>query len=305
MQLGFDLMRLLAVPAVFAVFACSAASGSNPSNDDGATVTTTTAGGAGGAGGAVTTTSAMGGTVTVATATSTGSGGNFVAEVYGNSPDVLYKLDPLTNVVTEVGKFSGCSSVIDIAINKDFELFGTAFSGLYRIDKRTAVCTLIKSGSYPNSLGFVPEGTVFPDKEALVGYFGADYVRIDPVTGATTTIGALTGGYQSSGDIVSVKDGGTYLTVRGTACTHDCLAEIDPKTGKLIKNWGDLGHDSLYGLAYWGGRAYGFSDAGELLEIKFDSQGVAAVPIPFPSKPPNLQFNGAGSSTVAPVMRPN
>ena len=304
MQLGFDLMRLLAVPAVFAVFACSAASGSNPSNDDGATVTTTTAGGAGGAGGAVTTTSAMGGTVTVATATSTGSGGNFVAEVYGNSPDVLYKLDPLTNVVTEVGKFSGCSSVIDIAINKDFELFGTTFSGLYRIDKSTAVCTLIKSGSYPNSLGFVPEGTVFPDKEALVGYFGADYVRIDPVTGATTTIGALTGGYQSSGDIVSVIGGGTYLTINGNNC-NDCLVEVNPKTGDVVKDWGSVGYPQVFGLAYWGGVAYGFGNQGDLFQINFGQGTVTTTPVNVPSPPMNLKFWGAGSSTKAPITVPN
>ena len=56
--------------------------------------------------------------------------------------------------------------------------------------------------TYPNSLSFVPKGTVDPNVEALVGYNGGTYVRIDTVTGAVTSIGNLGSGYSSSGDIV-------------------------------------------------------------------------------------------------------
>src|SRR5262245_35479269 len=47
------------------------------------------------------------------------------SEVYGNSADTLYKLDPDTKAVEVVGKFVGCTSVIDIALDKDSRLFGT------------------------------------------------------------------------------------------------------------------------------------------------------------------------------------
>ena len=291
------------------VSACSATD-SATNNDPEPTSTSSGNGGAGGQGGAASSTTTTT-SVTVAVGSGGGGGGlDLIPEVYAHSADTLYKLDPLTKQITTVGKMTGCPSVfgiIDIAVDKNNNIVGVSGTALWSIDKNTAACTGIgvAASSFPNSLSYVPEGVLDPSNEVLVGYRGSQYVRIDPSNGQVTVVGNLGAALISSGDIVSVKDGGTYLTVRGTACTHDCLAEIDPKTGKLIKNWGDLGHDSLYGLAYWGGRAYGFSDGGELLEIKFDSQGVAAVPIPFPSKPPNLQFNGAGSSTVAPVMRPN
>ena len=61
--------------------------------------------------------------------------------------------------------------------------------------------------------------------------------------GAITTVGAIGGGYTSSGDIVSVEGGGTYLTVKGgpNAC-NDCSIQVDPKTGSFLLEWGPLGH---------------------------------------------------------------
>jgi hypothetical protein len=83
-----------------------------------------------------------------------------------------------------------------------------------QIDKKTAHCTIFKStaagSKYPNSLAFVPEGTIDPAAETLVGYVSDAYVKIDPTTGAMTNVGSLnpnsTGTtWYSSGDIVSVK----------------------------------------------------------------------------------------------------
>jgi hypothetical protein len=136
-----------------------------------------------------------------------------VSEVYGNSGTELYRLDPNTKAVTDIGSFDGCTGVVDIALDEDSNLFGTTSKGLYKIDRNTAKCTSIASGEYPNSLSFVPKGTVDGNVEALVGYNEDVYVRIDPSTGKVSPIGSLGQGYTSSGDIVSVKGGGTYLTV--------------------------------------------------------------------------------------------
>lgn len=224
-----------------------------------------------------------------------------VAEVYAHSAGTLYKLDPTTNAVTTVGNFANCNdSVIDIAIDKNGLMYGTMFSGLAVIDKSTAVCTVIANGSYPNSLSFVPQGTVDPNEEALVGYEGSDYVRIDKVTGAKTIIGSLgNDGYFSSGDMVSLIAGASYLTVNGNACA-DCIVEVDPTTGALVNMIGSLSHNTVYGLAYWGGVAYGFDDAGELFSIDVTNGTTTAIPIP--NAPPGLSFWGAGSTTAAPHM---
>src|SRR5262245_62325508 len=97
-----------------------------------------------------------------------GQGGGIPAgetEVFGHSADTLYKLDPITKEVTVVGLFSGLNgdSMIDIALDKDGNMVGTAFGGLYNIDKTTGNSTLIVAGSFPNSLSFVPQGTVDPN----------------------------------------------------------------------------------------------------------------------------------------------
>lgn len=230
-----------------------------------------------------------------------------VNEIYGHSATTLFKLDPKTSAVTEVGDFSGCGPVIDIALDEASNLFATSYNALYTVDKTSAQCTEIAKGSYPNSLSFVPKGTVDPNVEALVGYEDASYVRIDPKTGAKSTIGALGGGLTSSGDIVSVKGGKTYLTVKGTGktcTTNDCLVEVDPATGALVKNWGSIEHHNVFGLSFWGGKVFGFNEAGDLFEVTFGSSQLATSLISMPNKPSALSFWGAGSSTSAPLVEP-
>ncbi|CAN5925811.1 hypothetical protein BH11MYX4_BH11MYX4_23410 [soil metagenome] len=228
-----------------------------------------------------------------------------VNEVFGHSADSLFRLDPKTNTVTDVGPFDGCTAIIDIALDETSTLYAASRNALYTVDKATAKCTQIATGTYPNSLSFVPKGTVDPNVEALVGYDDADYVRIDTKTGVKTTIGALGGGLRSSGDIVSVKGGKSYLTVKGTGnncTTNDCLVEVDPATGKLVKNWGSIEHHNVFGLSFWGGKVYGFDESGGLFEVTFGSSSITTTTIAIPTKPANLSFWGAGSSTSAPLV---
>lgn len=298
-----------------------AAAGCAAGQDGSASTGTAGQGGSGdgGAGaGLPTTSSGEGGddaTVTVSGSTSsTGSGGEEqVAEVYGHSATTLYRLDPETKAVTIVNPFSGCDDqVIDIALDKDSNLYGTTVNradpsdpvpsgGLWRIDKNTAACTLVARGDFPNSLSFVPAGTLDAAEEALVGYVGANYVRIDTVGGQITTIraNALTGGLVSSGDIVSVIDGPTLLTVKGGSCDElDCVIEVDPATGAAVGNLGSAGFNNVFGVAFWAGSLYGFTSEGDLFEfVKDESGGITTTPIPVGS---GLEFFGAGSTTAAP-----
>jgi hypothetical protein len=216
--------------------------------------------------------------------------------VYAQSPTVLYKVDPVAKTMTTVGNFNGCTSVVDIAVDANSNGYATTFSGVYKLDLTTAVCTLIATGSYPNSLSFVPKGTLDPSVEALVGYNGSTYIRIDTTTGAVTNVGSLTGGYESSGDIVSVANGGTFLTVTGNSC-GDCLLQVNPVTGDMIQNYGSVNHAAVYGLAFWAGTAYGFDDAGELFSITWSGSSLVTTNIPTTM---GLEFWGAGSTTSAP-----
>jgi hypothetical protein len=169
------------------------------------------------------------------------------------------------------------------------------------VDLKTAACTHISKGTYPYSLSFVPKGTLDPNVEALVGYNSAEYIRIDTTTGKVTNIGSLTGGYFSSGDIVSVIGGGTFLTVKGGPSNcNDCLLQIDPKTGNLIQSYGSVNHADVFGLAFWAGTAYGFDNGGEVFSIGWQNGKLVTANIPVPNPPPGLSFRGAGSTTSAP-----
>jgi hypothetical protein len=222
------------------------------------------------------------------------------AIVYAHSADTLYRLDPNTNQVSVVGAFDGCTQVIDLALDANGNAYVTTMGGFYTLDLRTAKCVRVASGVYPNSLSFVPKGTLDPNTEALVGYFASQYVRIDPATGAVTTVGQLTGGYFSSGDIVSVINGGTFLTVIGVNGCRDCLLQVDPKTGNIIQNYGSLNHAGVYGIAFWAGTVYGFDKAGQVFSIGWNNNQLVTTDIPVPNPPPGLSFWGAGSTTAAP-----
>ena len=153
--------------------------------------------------------------------------------------------------------------MLDIAIDRAGNMVGTAAMSehavingrLVSIDKMTAACTVLKTGSYPNSLAFVPVGTVLPDREALVGYVNDSYVQINPDTGLVSTVGnlnavAAANPWMSSGDIVSIVGGGTYVTIipRGSVTADpdgDRIAEVNPATGTIIRVIGATGATGL------------------------------------------------------------
>lgn len=242
------------------------------------------------------------------------------AEVFGHSGSTLYRLDPDTKAAKVVGTFSGCNepreSVIDIALDEASVMYGTTRTGLFRIDTSTAKCTKVADATankdFPNSLSFVPKGTLDPAKEALVGYVDDVYVQIDTTTGLITERGKLDNirpsKVRSSGDIVSVIGGPTYLTVTSigtdTQCkTADCLVEIDPKTGALLKNWGTLNaRQEVFGVAFWAGAIYGFTNSGSLFQVQISGGSLSLTEIPIPQAPVGLSFYGAGSTTSAPVQ---
>jgi hypothetical protein len=227
-----------------------------------------------------------------------------VTVVYGHSATQLYKLDPVTKAVSVVGTFDCSNQITDIAIDGTSTAYATSFGAFYTLDLNTAKCSLVSSGDYPNSLSFVPKGTLDPNVEALVGYLGDEYVRIDTTTGSLKSIGSLSGGYTSSGDIVSVIGGGTFLTAKNISCA-DCLLQIDPATGNMVQNYGSVGFGSVFGIAYWGGTVYGFTDAGDLFEITMQNGKVTTKTIAIAQKPSGLSFWGAGSSTSVPVASPD
>ncbi len=295
--LDMDFRHWMIVGAFALVTACSAGSSDNGnsagSDADGGF---STSGGSSGSNGE---TGGQGGGFLTTGGGGDGGAPEEIAEVFGHTASELYRLDPETKAVSLVNTFNGCNTVIDIALDKDSKLVATSVDGVYVVDKLTAACTLIEIGDYPNSLSFIPAGTLDPNVEALVGYRGDEYVRIDPQSGSIQSIGYLGGnGLFSSGDVVSVKGGSSYLTVTGNDCPTDCLVEINPSTGAMITNWGPLGYSAVYGIAFWAGSVYGFDAAGNLFEVTFTGGVMTTTLI----EQTGTSFYGAGSTTSAPPV---
>ncbi|MDB4945148.1 MAG: uncharacterized protein JWP97_4682 [Labilithrix sp.] len=256
------------------------------------------------------------------------------SRIYAHTQDTLYLYEPITNELKTIGKFScldptdSSDVVVDLAVDRTNTVYATTFSRFLKVDPLTAACTEIHAvgfdeDSYPNALSFVPAGTVDPTREALVGYAplaaasdSTEYVRIDTATGATTRIGTLNASatgpqYRSSGDLVSLIQASnrTFLTVKlvpadgGAPTGTDLLAEVDPATGTLKTILGDTKQTDIFGLGYWGGKAYGFSDNGRISEIDPATGTATVVKTLTAGDGGAAPWYGAGVTTEAPVTK--
>lgn len=247
--------------------------------------------------------------------------------VYAHTTDTLYLYEPVGGTLKKIAPFTfdkaGTESqIIDIAVDRTGNMYATTFSNFFSVDTATAKCTWIATTDpnvdFPNSLSFVPAGTVDPVKETLVGYasngdnVAVTYVKIDTTTGVMTTLGdmnaSLTGPrYRASGDIISLiqDQNRTYATVKlqvdGGASGTDLLAEVDPSDGHLKRIIGDTLQTNLFGFGYWAGKGYGFSDTGRIVEIDMTSgKSVVLLTLMDDAGAP-LPWYGAGVTTQAPI----
>lgn len=229
--------------------------------------------------------------------------GGPVGELYAHTATELYRLDLDLSKLTFVGKFSfdkNGGDVNDIAIDRFGTLYAVGVAAAYVCDRETAACKyLAKLPVSYNGLTFVPDGVVDPVEEALIG-MGADgsWNWIKLVAGKATIkkLGEFGGTWVTSGDGFSVFSIGTFATIKGKGNT-DSLAEIDPKTGKLLKIIGETGVTGLFGFAWWSGKFYAFSKAGDLytLDVK-TGKATKATNIQMPK---GKSWYGAGVSTRA------
>lgn len=237
--------------------------------------------------------------------------------VYAHSDSALFSVDPSSRAVRMVGMFrfptdGNNHSMTDLAVNADGEITGVTQDALYRIDPDTAGCTLIRSLPATDQrvfvgLTWVPVGVLDPAREVLLG--GATdgtLWRIDPSTGRTASVGALSSGWGISGDMVSIAGAATYATVRRTTgtSTADTLVTLTfttsgtSTTARMTTVGTITGYQSIYGLGYWRSTLYGFTRAGHLITINVRTGAGTDVSMP------TMQFSGAGVTTVAPVAPP-
>jgi hypothetical protein len=195
-----------------------------------------------------------------------------VTSVYAHTSDTLYRVDPDTLAITEVGDFgwsNGSDDMTDIAIDKTGVMIGISFDSVYRVDPSTAVATRLSNGltGMFNGLSFVPAAMLGQTgDDVLVGTRNTDgaVFRIDPTTGAKTQIGDM-GGYSSSGDLVAVE--GFTLQTADNGFSADRLVRLAPSTFAAAQIGSSIGFSEIWGVAYWKDKVFGFTNGGEFITI--------------------------------------
>ena len=222
------------------------------------------------------------------------------AMVYAHSATVLYEIHPTELTVTVVGNFNFTQlldQMTDIALDDEGNMTGITFNNIYTVDKETAQCQFLSAleGSTGfNGLSYLEDENENPFLVGAENGSGTVY-EIDPQTGAQVQMGMYGGGLTSSGDLVYVKDAGAFATAKHTGYTTDVLISVNTTTGAgtII---GETGFTNIYGLAYWGGQLFGFTEQGEFVLIDPDT-GVGTL-----VEATQYMFWGAGVTTRAPVV---
>ena len=190
----------------------------------------------------------------------TDSGVTIVTTVYAHTDDTLYAIDPSTNAVSTLGRFSGTSgagadkSVTDLAVNAAGDIYVNTMSVLYRATLPStpgADVTLTKVADIATqksqvffALAFTPAGVLGPNEGLIGGDGDGELWSIDPKTGATQDLGSFgqdgpSKAFALSGDVVFYLDATGapkgLATIRSCSkngsktcdTTNDYLAGID------------------------------------------------------------------------------
>lgn len=224
--------------------------------------------------------------------------------VYAHSATELFRIDPQTLQQSSVGTFSfagTAENITDIAINKTGDMVGISLNSVYSIDRDTAACTLLSSFGQGQggltSLSFVPVDINDADSAELLvaADFDGEVWEIDSDTGQRSSLGNYGTGIGSSGDIVSIVGFGTFATVNVMGEANDQLARLNPVTWQASVI-GDTGYDRIFGIGFWGGDIYGFTDNMQFITIDAFS-GMATN-----AEVGSVQWWGAAVTTLAPIV---
>jgi hypothetical protein len=171
----------------------------------------------------------------------------------------LYRLDSATGSAGLIGSIN-IQSVTDLAFQGP-TLWGLTFTQFIRIDPRTGAGVVIGNTTQNdlNGLAVSRDGEIYS-----AGFNSQQLMRIDPVTGSASPVGAL-GGFTSSGDLAFDSNNQLYGALNNAA-GNLVLATINPTTGAAAAI-GNIGSATCYGLAFHCCRLYGVTATGEVLSI--------------------------------------
>ncbi|MFT6399776.1 MAG: hypothetical protein ACJAYU_004545 [Bradymonadia bacterium] len=175
-------------------------------------------------------------------------------------------------------------SLFDFDTDSDGNLYGISGSRvLHRFDEPTD--SWIRVGGFTGS-----SGNGFAIDSGGVGYItaGNNLYSLNLETAESTLVGAMGGGFRSSGDCVVDKSNQLFMTSSGSG--PDTLVAIDRLTGEA-RLVGSTGSSGIWGLTAAWGFLFGFTSSGQVVEID-PGTGAAIVRHTFSGLP----WYGAASS---------
>ena len=235
-----------------------------------------------------------------------------------------------------VGSNKAAKTMTDIAVTKDGKLFGVSEGAAFPLTIQGSNVHCETTWPLPMTkfygLTVAPENTLGAQEVLIAADGQGGLYQIDATSGTPTQVGTLGTDPKTklpwalSGDIVFLANSGApigFATVRtcpsGKACaTVDTLIEVDVsaiKPGKqsVLKSVrGDTtkgswctnsaspqSFGSMFGIVAYKDVVYGFSRAGDVVEIH-NTDGTACLV----SSDMTRKFAGAGITTIAPVVAP-
>ena len=235
--------------------------------------------------------------------------------IWAHSAHELFNFNPDTRKVTVVGTFTLDGepykpSITDLAVDKDRNAFVVSRKGIFSLDTETVALTHVTDAGVGFALSFLHEDVpgIFNRKEELLTENDGDLAIVDTETGKLEVVlnipKAVGEDCRTSGDIVSVTDLGTYVTLRCKSDNEvDFLGKIDFDAQKIEMVGRVMAPDgtpfrSIFGLGFWSETLYGFTRDGELVAISLVDARAELISNDTGAE----QFYGAGVTTQAPVV---
>jgi hypothetical protein len=260
--------------------------------------------------------------------------GNGPPIIYAHTDTELWKMDPTTMAVTDIGPFSDGSgstpTITDLAVDASGNVVVNSETAIYTValpsggtgTVNITLHTQLPTGSKFYALGFTPAGALETNQSLIAGDSAGNLYYIPSSATATPQLlGGFGGNWELSGDVVFFTNNGNALglaTIRqcSPTCdkTNDSLAEIDMAamkqaytsntSGTLLKQvfGSGTGYGELFGVGAWGNNVYAFSRGNsstqaELVQIGMSGTGTSLKMFP------NITsgWSGAGVTTSATI----
>ena len=175
----------------------------------------------------------------------------FTSRLLSTSASEIGSIDPTTGIFSPLANAS--TSYNDIASAPNGDLFGVSFNSLYKVDPTTGNSSRIGSLGISTKV----ESLAFTSSGNLYAAGNSEFYSINTATGAASLVSNIPG-FKSSGDLLYDDASGRFLATSDAPYPiKDSLYSIGLSGDATVI--GNVGFDSVWGLAIANGTLYGYT----------------------------------------------